>query len=645
MRSPTPLRRYLSLQFLAVAGIPMLVIALLAWLYALPSMQTATTLQHHGLARAISGQITAHLEGSERQLSALADYIGAHPMLTDSELTALLDAQCGPGDLFEAIYLSRGGEARIDTLGLASARRGKREDLLGIDLSGRRFIHDLGQQRGMYWSETFLSTASSRLAVALTIALGEHEFLAAEITLDRLSELVSHLPLEAGYRILAVDGRGRVVADSQRTRWGQRLDISRLPHGGTAQQSPESGAFELDGARLLGTVVEIPGPGWRVVVAQSEARVRQPLRNTLTTIAIGLVIALGLALTIAWLQAGRLSNLFRSYAELAQSIALGRYDSALPDAKTTEFVHLGDSLERMARKISERERALIDSEQRLGNLVSNVPGLVFEFDVDRDNYRHSRFTGVAQGKAQEILGIDTAPTAFFETFQNCVVEEERERFVQNARTAIEQAKPWNFENRFVRPDGREIWVSCHAVPQERGERLTFYGVLMDVTRRKRTEESLHITQFSFDAASIGIFRIGEEARIIEVNRQACSNLGYTRDELCHMRVFDIDPDFDPEIWPDHIARLRQTGSKTLETRHRRKNGEIFPVEILINLMIYEGKEYHLAFVQDITQRKRAVDELHRAQAYTLNIINSMNFGQFSKVFFLPNRKKPGVIDP
>jgi PAS domain S-box-containing protein len=754
MESPVPLKRYLSLHFLTVAGIPMLVIALLVWLYALPSMRTGTALQHQGMARSISGQISAHLLGGERQLAALADYIRNRSIIPEPDLTALLDAQCGQGDLFETIYLSRGESASIDSLGLASARRAKRDDLLGIDLSGRRFIHNLDQQIGAHWSETFLSTASSRLAVALTIPLGKSDFLAGEITLDRLSELVSHLPLEAGYRILAVDGRGRVVADSQRTRWGQKLDITRLPHDSTSQGRLASGAFELDGTRLLGTVVDIPGPGWKVVVAQSEARVFQPLRNTLTTIAVGLAVALGLALSIAWFQAGRLSNLFRSYAELARKIAQGEYTIVPPQAKISEFIHLGDSLEHMAQMISEREKALVDSEQRLKitlnsigdaviatddsgivtqlnpiaeqltgwqaeaaigqplstifhivnadsrkavpnpveevlsrgeivglanhtvllsrggdeyqiadsgapirhpdgrivgvvlvfrdvtesyaqerriqanekrlrNLVSNVPGLVFEFTADRSNYLNNTFTGVVQEKAQEILGLDAAPESFFRAFLTCIPESDRESFQTRARAAIERATPWNYEGRFIRPDGEEIWISGHSVPQTAGEQVTFCGVLMDVTRRKWTEESLHITQFSYDAASIGIFRISEDAAIIDANRQACASLGYTKEELCRITVFDIDPDFKPESWPGHIARLRELGSKTIETRHQRKNGEIFPVEILINLMTYEGQEYHLAFVQDITERKRGAEELHRAQAYILNIIDSM----------------------
>jgi PAS domain S-box-containing protein len=72
-----------------------------------------------------------------------------------------------------------------------------------------------------------------------------------------------------------------------------------------------------------------------------------------------------------------------------------------------------------------------------------------------------------------------------------------------------------------------------------------------------------------------------------------------------MSVPDIDPDFPPESWPDHWRYLKEQGAVTLESRHRRKDGRIFPVEITANYIEFEGKEYNCAFARDITERKRA----------------------------------------
>ncbi len=102
-------------------------------------------------------------------------------------------------------------------------------------------------------------------------------------------------------------------------------------------------------------------------------------------------------------------------------------------------------------------------------------------------------------------------------------------------------------------------------------------------------------------------------QIVNVNEQACLNLGYSREELCRMTVFDIDPNFSPDIWSEHLANLREVKSRNIESLHRHKNGNVFPVQILINVMTYEDGEFHVAFVQDITDRKDAQKEAKRLE--------------------------------
>lgn len=130
---------------------------------------------------------------TERQLVALANFLetqGSHPA---SELTALLDAQCGNGEIFETIYIASNRDDVISSVGLARLRRSKREDLLGMDLSGRSFLNTARHPGKAAWSETFLSTVSSQLTVALTVPLPRNVVI-GEITLDRLSVVGSRRP-------------------------------------------------------------------------------------------------------------------------------------------------------------------------------------------------------------------------------------------------------------------------------------------------------------------------------------------------------------------------------------------------------------------------------------------------------------------
>lgn len=97
---------------------------------------------------------------------------------------------------------------------------------------------------------------------------------------------------------------------------------------------------------------------------------------------------------------------------------------------------------------------------------------------------------------------------------------------------------------------------------------------------------------------------------IFVNDMACANLGYDRQELLKMKVKDIEAIFpDNFSWETHVEALRQRGSYMLEGIHKRKNGSTFPVEINVSYVVQSPREYMVAVVRDITERKKVGDAL------------------------------------
>jgi PAS domain S-box-containing protein len=136
----------------------------------------------------------------------------------------------------------------------------------------------------------------------------------------------------------------------------------------------------------------------------------------------------------------------------------------------------------------------------------------------------------------------------------------------------------------------------------------------EIAERKRVEETLRLTQFSVDNAGDAVFWMGSDARFIFVNDAACSSLGYLPEELLSMTVHDIDPNFPAAKWPENWEEVRARGSFIIESRHRTKGGKIFPVEITVNYLKFEGREYSCAFARDITERKEAEKEREQIQA-------------------------------
>ncbi|MFZ2161157.1 MAG: PAS domain S-box protein [Sideroxyarcus sp.] len=106
----------------------------------------------------------------------------------------------------------------------------------------------------------------------------------------------------------------------------------------------------------------------------------------------------------------------------------------------------------------------------------------------------------------------------------------------------------------------------------------------------------------------------EEGAIVEANERAETAYGYTREELLGMRVTDLrDADEDPAVFTAQVKQLQATGELRYESRSRRKDGTIFPVEVSARLIAVEGVKYMQGIIRDISERKRVEEVLRKSE--------------------------------
>jgi two-component system cell cycle sensor histidine kinase/response regulator CckA len=135
------------------------------------------------------------------------------------------------------------------------------------------------------------------------------------------------------------------------------------------------------------------------------------------------------------------------------------------------------------------------------------------------------------------------------------------------------------------------------------------AAVADVTDRRQEQAAMQRLRYSLDQMGDYPTWIDSEGRIIEVSESTCRSLEYTRDELLAMTVFDISPSLSPQRWPEAWAEAQELVSFRRESQHRAKSGRLFPVELCVNHMIFDGQEYDCVFCRDITERRKAAESL------------------------------------
>jgi two-component system cell cycle sensor histidine kinase/response regulator CckA len=129
----------------------------------------------------------------------------------------------------------------------------------------------------------------------------------------------------------------------------------------------------------------------------------------------------------------------------------------------------------------------------------------------------------------------------------------------------------------------------------------------------------------FDSANDAIFVHDiETGRILDVNRRMCELYGYTVEEACRLTVGDIssgEPPFSQQDAVEHIRKAGVEGAQVFDWLCKRRNGELFPVEVNLKRATIGGQDRMLAIVRDITERKRVENELQEERDRTARYLD------------------------
>ncbi len=266
-------------------------------------------------------------------------------------------------------------------------------------------------------------------------------------------------------------------------------------------------------------------------------------------------------------------------------------------------------------RVEELKDKLSQTEERYRTILDQMQDSYYEVDLAGNYTFVSESAGHSLGySCEEMIGKNYRLTA---------LKEDTESIFAAFNEVYRTGKPnRGFPHRIRHKDGSIIFseVSIDLKRDNKGEVNGFKCVSRDISQRRQMEEELRDREEQFrtllENAPDGIYMNNLEGNFLYGNRKCEEIIGYQREELIGKNFLELN--ILPESSLARAAHLLQdningksTGPDELELI--RKDGRHIPIEITTNIVPRKGQTIVLAFVRDISERKKAEEALRESE--------------------------------
>ena len=273
--------------------------------------------------------------------------------------------------------------------------------------------------------------------------------------------------------------------------------------------------------------------------------------------------------------------------------------------------------EHLEELVRERTEELHVSETRYRRLIKSVTSYVYTVTVKDgrpDATVHSPGCEAVTGYTPEEYAADP------DLWYRMILDPDRLLVTEAAQRILDESLPVSLEHRFSHRDGTVVWVQNTLVPHRSsaGELLSYDGIVVDITERKRLEGVLRESEERFrtltEESPVGVYIIQDDL-FRYVNPAFEKLCGYTSGEIVDkLGPMDFILPEGGELGVDFlglgISGEIKVGHIELCVSH--KDGSIRIAEIFGAHALHRGHPAVLGTVIDITERKKSEEKLFQA---------------------------------
>ncbi len=254
------------------------------------------------------------------------------------------------------------------------------------------------------------------------------------------------------------------------------------------------------------------------------------------------------------------------------------------------------------------EKALAASEKRYAALLAASSDVVYRMNPD---WSEMRFLD-----GRDFIPDTLSPSQTW--LDKYIHPLDQPRVLQAIQAAIRAKGVFELEHRVRQVDGSLGWTFSRAIPQldERGEITEWFGMASDITARKQAEAELRESEekffnaFHVSPAAITLTRI-RDGKFLDVNEAFLRLFEYSREDVIGQTSTELQILTLGERGPLIAPQLASGGVKNAELLARSKTGKTVNLLFSSRPMQLNGEDCHITILIDITERKRAAEQLRQ----------------------------------
>ncbi len=292
---------------------------------------------------------------------------------------------------------------------------------------------------------------------------------------------------------------------------------------------------------------------------------------------------------------------------------------------------MGTMIDITGRKLAEQQ--LWESEENFRRLVENTSAVIWQADIDTWVFSY------VGPQAVKLLGYPLEQWYEKDFWISHIHPDDRERAVNTCLTMSKSAQEFDFEYRMIGAAGEVVWihdiVNCQ---YHDGKPTELRGLMLDITERKRAEESLRESEEHYRAltetASDVIITMDQDSTILFVNGAAEKIFGYVPAELIGQKITALMPELLRHRHKEDMRRYLETGERSFSWSavsfpglHR--SGREISLEVAFAESGIGDKRIFTGIIRDITERKHADAELRRNREELAHVTRITTMGELA----------------